>query len=95
MLGTSTTSKILNEKVALDAHMKHDGGQDSGSSWRSRTRNYVLTKAPDAGAVLDLVEAHEDVPAFCIHVQSAMARTHMQERIQQIAQELWGHLNRV
>ena len=48
--------------------MKYDGAQDSGPSWRSRTRNYILTKAPDAGAVLDLVEAHEGVPAFCVHV---------------------------
>ena len=59
VLGNSTTLKILNEKVALDSHMKYDGGQDSGPSWRSRTRNYVFTKAPDAGPVLELVEAHK------------------------------------
>lgn len=86
------STKLLNEKVALDSHMKYDGNQISkGANWRSVTRNYLITKAPDAEAILDLVESNEDVPAWWINVSQALAGD--QGRTQQIASELWGHLN--
>ena len=64
-----SSSRLLNEKVALDAHMKYDGDSSSnGPTWRSRARNYIITKAPDAETILDLVESHKDVPVVWLHI---------------------------
>ena len=66
--------------------------KNNGPSWRSITRNYVISKASDAEAILDLVEAHEDVPALWTAVSAAVGAIRP-ERVQKISQELWGHLN--
>ena len=73
--------------------MKYDGGSaSSGAAWRSITRNYIITKAPDAEAILGLVESNEDVVAPWAQISTAV-HTMFSERVQRIAQEVWGHLN--
>ena len=82
--------KLFDPKVALDLKAQYDGGK-SGPAWRVFTRNYILSKAPDAADMLNLVEKHEDVVALWHNVAASCAVA--PERVQRLARELWGHLN--
>ena len=77
------SGRLFNEKVALDSRMQFDGSKNSkGANWRSVTRSYIVSKAPEAEIILRLVEQHEDVFATSTKIASssevaAVSYTHL------------------
>ena len=55
------------------------------------TRNYIISKAPDAETILQLVESRDDVEALWKTIAAAVNIA--PDRVQRLAQELWAHLN--
>lgn len=83
---------LFSEKVALSKENQFDGKKQR-STWKTTTRNYFLTKATDIDYILDLVEAHEDVPAKAHDIGVALRGILRSARVQYLAEEVWGYLN--
>ena len=62
----------FSDKVALTPSHQFDG-QKNGGSWRSVTKNYLISRAPEMDHILRMVESEEDTVASMANLSAACA----------------------